>query len=249
MKGYENEYDFVIAINNKKPYELNPILQELIYSIFNNIQNNQIIKAWRNHYNQKSDILIKIGNAIRGVSIKMGNRNSVHVEYINDFIAFLKVHNIPTDIIDKYLRFHYADNTNNNTGNKRITAQQYKINHQKEIDEINKCFANKQIITDAISRFVLRGNNSEYDISAIVLGTPDNFIWLKKEDIVDILLSHIDLYCTSPHFSKLICQPMNRCTNYNKKYEKFRNYVQIKWYSLLDDILEQMNNNQFKKTN
>ena len=122
MKGYENEYDFVIAINNKKPYELNPILQELIYNIFNNIQNNQIIKAWRNHYNQKSDTLIKIGNAIREVSIKMGSRNSVHVEYIDDFIDFLKAHNIPTDIIDKYLRFHYADDTNNNTGNKRITA-------------------------------------------------------------------------------------------------------------------------------
>ena len=42
---------------------------------------------------------------------------------------------------------------------------------------------NKKLINDCINRFILKGNNSEYDISAIILGTPNNFIWLKKEDI------------------------------------------------------------------
>lgn len=39
-----------------------------------------------------------------------------------------------------------------------------------------------------------------------------------------------------------MCQPKNRCLNYNPLYEKDRYSVQIKWYSLNDDIIEYMNN-------
>ena len=242
MQGFDNEYNFVLALNNKRICELNPILQDLIHTIFNNIEDDVFIKAWCNHYKQKSDILIKIGSAIKGVSIKLGSRNSVHVEHIKEFLSFLKEHNVPDRIINNYLLFHYADGTNNNTGLNRINTESYKYNHQNELDEINRCFMNKIIIMDAINRFVLKGNNSEYEISAIILGRPNDFIWLKKEDIVNTLLLDINSYCTSPHFSNLVCQPMNRCINRNSKYEKYRDYVQIKWYSLFDDIIKQMNN-------
>ena len=243
MEGYKNEYDFVLALNNKKVSELNPLFNSLIYGIFNNIDGNQIVKAWRNHYNQKTDVLIKINNVIKGISIKLGSRNSIHVEHIDSFIKYLKKNNISNEIINSFQKFHYADGTNDNTGIKRITAEEYKINHQQEIDNINKHFMNKELLINAIDRFVLKGNNSKYNILAIILGEPNNFVWLKKEDIIKILLSHIDSYCSSPHFSDLVCQPMNRCINYNLKYEKYRNYIQIKWYRLFDDIIEQMNNN------
>ena len=38
---------------------------------------------------------------------------------------------------------------------------------------------------------------------------------------------------------------MNRCLNYNEKYRK---YIQIKWYSLFDNIVEQMNNTGMKES-
>ena len=53
MNGFENEYQFAKAINNKKIKEINPLLQELINDIFYNINENDIIKAWGNHYKQK----------------------------------------------------------------------------------------------------------------------------------------------------------------------------------------------------
>ena len=37
-------------------------------------------------------------------------------------------------------------------------------------------------------------------------------------------------------------QPKNRCLNYNTKYKKDRYCIQIKWYNLFDDIIENMNN-------
>ena len=236
MDGFQNEYNFVLEFNNKKVDELNPIAQDLVYSIFNNINGNNIIKCWKNHYDQKSDIFIKIGNAIKGISIKMGNKNSVHVESIKDFKEFLKEHNIPDSIIDEYLRYHYADGTTNNNGRERISADDYKKDNQKKIDIINKYFNNEKILLDAINRFVIKGNNSIYPIDAIIYGTPDNYLWLSRNDIVTFLLNK-KVYFSSPHFGELVCQPMGRCLNYNEKYETARNFVQIKWYRIFDNII------------
>ena len=248
MNGYQNEYNFVLEFNNKKVCELNPMLQDLVYSIFYGITKNDVIKSWRNHYDQKTDIFLKIGDAIKGISVKMGSRNSVHVESIWEFERFLLNHNIPRNIICKYLEFHYADGTLNNSGSRRLSTEEYKISNQAKINKINEYFNNPKIIMDAIERFVLKGNNSDYQISAIILGEPSNFLWITKDDIVKILKSKNNKYCSSPHFSELVCQPMNRCLNYNEKYEKYRKYVQIKWYSLFDNIIEQMNNNTMKKS-
>ena len=244
--GFQNEYDFVLAFNNKKVKELNPLLQDVVYSIFYNIREDDLIKSWRNHYDQKTDIFLKIGNAMKGISIKMGSRNSVHVESIDEFVNFLQAHNIPKYIIDEYLKFHYADGTLNNNGKYRLSSEDYKKQNQKKIDEINKYFNNNEIIFDAFNRFVLKGNNSRYSIDGLIYGTPEDFLWITKGDIIDILSKQNNLYCSSPHFSSLVCQPMNRCLNYNKKYEKCREYIQIKWYSLFDDILKQMNDTYIK---
>ena len=248
MKGYQNEYNFVLEFNNKKVKDLNPLLQNLVYSVFYDITEESLIKCWRNHYDQKSDIFLKIENAIKGISIKMGSRNSVHVESIWDFKRFLEGHKIPNNIICEYLKFHYADGSLNNHGSKRVSTDEYKKNNQTKIDKINEYFNTEEIISDVIDRFVLIGNNSDYPIDALIYGTPDNFLWLARKDIVEIINKKSKKYCSAPHFSVLICQPMNRCLNYNEKYEKFRKYVQIKWYSLLDDIIEQMNNNTMKKS-
>ena len=111
IDGYINEYNFVLELNNKEVRELNPLLQEFVHSLFKNIKEDTLIKSWRNHYDQKSDIFLKVGNVMKGVSEKMGSRNSVHVESINEFKQFLLEHSIPENIINDYLKFHYADGT------------------------------------------------------------------------------------------------------------------------------------------
>lgn len=246
MEGYENEYNFVLCLNNKKVCELNPILHDLVCCIFKNVKDEDLIKSWTNHYKQKTDVFIKIGDTLKGISIKMGSRNSVHVESIQEFVFFLIDHGVPNNIVNDYLSFHYADGTINNTGVNRVSAEEYKKDNQSKIDLINEYFNDTKILLDAIDRFLLIGNNSDYSIDAIIFGVPNDFLWLSRNDIIDYLLSN-KRYCSSPHFGELICQPMNRCLNYNEKYEKFREYIQIKWYSLFDSIIEQMNNNFIRK--
>lgn len=241
MKGYNNEFNFVLALNNKKVCELNPLLYDLIHELFDNINDQMIIKSWRNHYKQKTDIFVKINDMHKRLSIKMGSRNSVHLESIGTFINFLKENDIPNNAINNYLEYHYGDGTTDNSGFKRLSAENYKKHNQEKIDYINNQFSNPKLINKMIERSITKGLVLNDRIDAIICGEPTDFLWIKREDIKKIILNKKDNYCSSPHFGPLVCQPLNRCLNYNRKYEYGRNYIQIKWYSLFDDIIENMN--------
>ena len=240
ISGIRNEYLFVKYLNGKQVKELNPLFRDLIDNLFN-CKDYNYIKCWKNDLPQKSDIFIRIGNEKRGISIKRGYKNSVHVERITDFIHFLIENRVKRDIVIKYLKYHYADRSTNGKGNNRISVEEYKKDHENDIHEINKVFNDEKIILKAIDKFVLKGNNSSDCIDAIIYGEVDDFLWILKNDIKKIILSKRNLYSSGTHFSILSCQPKTRNLNFNPKYEKDRFCVQIKWFNLLDDIIEYKN--------
>jgi len=242
ISGKDNEFEFVKSLNGKMICELNPMFRELIDKLFPFVSDKSVIKSWRNHYEQKSDIFIKINGIMKGVSIKKGIRNSVHVEAISYFVRFLKENGISQEIIDEYLKYHFADGTTKGCGINRISAEEYKKDHQHQIDMINEVFCDEGVLKNAINRFITKGNNSNYHIDAIIYGEVNDFIWATRSDIEKIILSKKGVYSTAVHFGPITCQPKNRCLNFNKKYEKERYCVQLKWYNLHDDIIELMNN-------
>lgn len=223
------------------------MFRELIDELYEPMDEETIIKAWLNKLPQKTDFFIKINNKMKGISVKKGIKNSVHVEGITNFIHFLITNGVPRDIVISYLQYHYADGTNNGKGNNRLSIEEYKKTHQKEIDKINQIINDEKILKKAIERFVIKGNNSNYYIDAIIYGEVDDFIWLLTDDIYKVILSKKDEYSTSVHFGPLTCQPKNRCLNYNPKFEKDRFCVQLKWYNLNDNIIEFMNEKYKRK--
>ena len=122
-----------------------------------------------------------------------------------------------------------------------------KKDNQISINKINKIFNSEKILKEAIERFIIKGNNSEYYIATIIYGEVNDFVWATRDDIKDIVFLKKDMYSTAVHFWPITCQPKNRCLNYNPKYEKDRFCVQLKWYNLYDDIIENMNNKVMKK--
>jgi len=242
INGYENEYEFVKYLNKKYIYELNPMFKELIEALYGKLDDNEMITCWKNKLPQKSDIFIKIDGKIKGISLKKGIKNSIHVERITEFIHFLIENKIERKNIISYLKYHYADGTTNGKGINRLSIEEYKKTHQQSIDDLNNQLNNKDLLNKAIDKFILKGNNSKYYIDAIVYGEVNDFIWILKQDIRNIILSKMNVYSTSVHFGPITCQPKNRCLNYNPKYEKERYCVQLKWYNLNDDIIEFMNN-------
>lgn len=241
ISGENNEKSFVKYLNGKTVSQLNPLFRDLIYELFPNESMTSNIKCWKNYYKEKSDIFIQINNTVKGISIKKGVKNSVHVERISDFIHFLIENKVEKEIVIEYLKYHYADGSTNGKGEHRISVEEYKKENQSQIDKINQAFNNEILLKKVIERFITKGKNSNKYIDAIIYGEIDDFVWTTKENIEEIMLSKKDEYSSAVHFSMMTCQPKNRCLNYNSLYEKDRYCIQIKWYNIFDDILEHMN--------
>jgi len=239
--GYQNEFDFVELFNGKYLNDLDDNSQRFLKELFHNkIDNNEPIKSWKNKFNQKSDIFIKYGNYIKGVSIKFGKSHSIHHETLQEFRMYLEKFNIPYNDVNKYVNYHYGykkDEDGNTDYLISLSSEEYKELYQKDLDIFNNEINKTRIIVDMVDRFIVRGRNSEYDIDALVCGSKDDYVWIMKHEIYDLILSKRNLECTSPHIACLTIGPKLRNLNHNSKSAKDRFLVCIRWYNIREDIL------------
>lgn len=238
INGYQNEIMFAKNLNGKKIKHLYPNLQDLVIELFGFVNFNSVIYCWVDFSKKKYDIIIKLDENIKRISIKKGINNSVHTEGISSFIHFLIENKVPKDIIYKYLRYHYSDGTTNGKGKVRMSSMEYKETHLQDIEDINKCFSNRKLLKKCIYRFILQGNNSDEAIDGIIYGVVDDFLFISSGDVLKILLKHSEDYYNGVHFSDLFCQAKAKNLNNNPKHEKDRYCVQVKWFNLFDCILE-----------
>ncbi len=241
INGFENEREIAADLHDKFIYELNPLYRWFIEDLYPEVQGDEKIKCWVDETRKKYDIVISICQMNCYVSIKKGVKNSVHMEGISSFIHFLIENHVKREVVIEYLKYHYGDGTTNGTGITRMSAAEYKQKYQHQIDMINEEFNKEELLLKAVDRFVLSGSYSNIGIDVLLFGVRNDFIWIKREDIVKVILSKKDSYSTGVHFGPLTVQPLDRCLNRNPKYEKQRFCVQIKWYNLADDIIEMMN--------
>lgn len=235
--GFINENNLIASLDGKKIYELNKNLKELIHFLYDVDNEKLTIHASSGKKGQKPDLIININDKITRISVKIGNGNSVHQESINDFINFLKLEEVSKKTIEEILKFHWGDGTIDGSGAIRISGTTYKNNHIHEISLINKEINNKNILKKAINRFLFQGKDSKYErIDAIYYGNANDGHWATTEEIENYILTRKFENATI-HFGPLNYQVWNRCLNFNRKMEKRRQVIQIKWSSLLKDIL------------
>ena len=241
-KGIQNEYDFVLTFNGKYLKDLDHKSQIFLCELFNKeIDNDEPIKSWKNKVMQKADIFIKYKRIIRSISLKCGNSNSIHQESIEDFKLFLDKFDIPYKIVNNYTSYHYGymhDNNGKIDFDRSLSSEEYKKYYQDEIDIFNDAINKTKIIVEMIDRFIIRGRNSEYDIDALVCGTVDDYVWIMKDDIYDLVLSKRYLKYTSPHIAFLTIGPKKRNLNHNSKNAKERYIVCVRWNFIKESIIE-----------
>ncbi len=239
--GFQNEIDFVSFFNDKYLYELDNNSQKFLRILFDNeIDNNEKITSWKNKINQKTDFFIKYNNQIKSISLKCGNNNSVHCEQIQEFKRYLEKLKIPYKIIDKYMSYHYGymkDNNGNTDFSKLLSSYEYKSLYQNEIDIFNKKINKTRIIVDMIDRFIVRGRNSDYDIDALICGKTNDYVWILKDDLYDLILSNRCNEFTSPHIACLTIGPKKRNLDGTSSNIKDRYLVCIRWNFLKENII------------
>ena len=242
--GYQNEYDFVNLFNNKYFNELDDNAKLFLKELFVDITDDALIKSWKNKAPQKTDIFIKINNNIKGISLKCGNSNSMHQESIQDFKRYLENLGIPYSVIDKYISYHYGyarDNGGKTNFSKLLSAEEYKNLYQNELNIFNKYINKTRIIVDMIDRFIVHGRNADYDIDALICGTIDDFVWLMKDDIYDLILSKRCMNYTSPHIACLTIGPKKRNLDGNSNNWKERYIICARWNFIKQDIIDYKN--------
>lgn len=69
-KGIKNELIYINYLNKKQVKQLNPLMQELIYVLYDNIDENDIVYATKNKEKDKTDIIIIINSIEKNLSLK-----------------------------------------------------------------------------------------------------------------------------------------------------------------------------------
>lgn len=121
---------------------------------------------------------------------------------------------------------------------KKISAEEHKNLYQETIDIFNKSINKTRIIVDMIDRFIIRGRNSYYDLDALICGTTDDYVWITKYDIYDLVLSKRCLDYTSPHIACMTIGPKKRNLDGNSKNNRDRYLVCIRWNYIKQDIID-----------
>lgn len=237
-EGYLNEIVFINNINNKKYKETNILIQDLLKALYPKIKDDDKIIAYKYGKYAKADIVICIRNVKKGISIKMGDKNSVHLEKIDRFCKFLKKVNYYE--IEKLKRYLYSDDTNDNTGKNRYSAEEYKKRFPKEVEIMNKEL--KKIKRIIIERFLIKTDiNYKIKVDAFIYGTINDFIWATREEVLNHLYKK-EIVTTGVNVGGLYIQNWDKNLKRNPKYEYCREYIQVKWFSLFDDIIQIMCN-------
>lgn len=177
-KGIKNELVFANYLNGKKYSELNILMKDLFKELYPFIKEDNIISAWRDKSYNKADIIVDVKGRKKYLSLKIGDKNSFHLEPISEFIHFLICCGVKREIIIKYLEFHYGDGSRNGTGTNRIGVMEYKETHQEDIDEINNILKSKKLVDKCIDRFILRGRaKGDKQIDALIYGMVNDFFY------------------------------------------------------------------------
>lgn len=236
MSQNKTEKDFVNSFNKKTLNDLTLLQKSFIKELFPDINYKDKIISWNNFETKKADIFIKVNNLTRGISIKSGNENSMHSEPIQDFYRFLKQLNIPEQQIKIYENYHYGKIENEN--NKKYSAKELKEIMKDQLLELNKELNKPKNIIKAVDRYIVHGIDTKYDIAVLISGTPENFTWIKSDNIYDFALNYDKNKYEAPHFGMLIIQPKKRdLENTGKNYSDCHR-VQVKWHNLYEEIIE-----------
>ncbi len=98
------------------------------------------------------------------------------------------------------------------------------------------------MIVEMVDRFIIKGRNADYDIDALIHGRVDNYVWLLKNDIYELIFLKRSIDITSPHIACLTIGPKKRNLSKSSNNTKERYIVCIRWHDMQKDIINYKNN-------
>lgn len=248
--GFDNETELMNALNNKKYYELNDNLKNMVFSMSDmDIRGDTLIKSYKIGGTNKTDLVVEFNNQKYNLSIKKGKGNSIHQEKIEEFILFLEnEYDIPNQLKNDLRYFIWGDGTLDGTGkiSDRLSASEFKNKYPDKIKRIKNFFhENKK---DLIERFLIKGVKSKSSPDYMYYGTPEKGIIVNANDALEWLSDDKNEKTRTPiPIGRLSFQAWNRNINGGDKSEKKRGVIQLKWGTVGADLKIISNGNKNEK--
>ena len=239
VNGFQNEQIFISNINGR-PYKIqNLLLQDLLKELFPKIKDEDIVYAYKYGKYAKTDMVLEVNGKKKGISIKKGIKNSVHLEHVNKFLT--RYWYLPRKFKNLFLKYIYADGTTNNTGLERLNGKEYIEKNYEDVYYIKQRL-NKMKLKLLIRFLIIADIKYTVPVDAFIHGEYEDFIWATTDEVLEHLMNKdLNLKENGLSVSNLYIQSWNKNIKRNPKYEYCRHYFQVKWYNIYDDIIEIMN--------
>lgn len=232
QKGFINEENFAKKLDNKKFKELDSDFKNMLKSIFKNIKEDDNVECWKSKYFEKADIKVKINNEIKGISIKTGKYCSMHQESAESFYPFLRRIGVDEKIIKSIEKFLIGK-----IDEQRVDAITYIFHNYSEVKEIREELNKYYIKINLILRFIFQGTEKQkYGCDLIIHGTPENFVWATKDEVLEYLINYKNNHEIYLKFSALNLKSYDRNLRNNELKILKQNEIQIKWYTIKADL-------------
>ena len=233
--GLVNEECLRNYINTKKFEDYNSNIQSFLKFVFKDCFNSSMdFYAEKKGGQVKPDLSINHNDVERFISVKKGSGNSVHQEKISVFFPFIE-NLCGTNTLNCLKRFHYGDDTIDDTGLKRYNATECKEIYSNDIKILNNDFNQKNNLKVFLERFLFKGNVGNIIVDVVYHGTIDNGLWATRQEILNYVINN-DISINAVHFGPLTYQVWGRNEKGTASHPERRYVMQVKWGSITDDL-------------
>jgi hypothetical protein len=233
--GFINEEVLREYINKDSFSTYNKNIKAFLTFIFNkNLNPTLPFRVEKKAGQVKPDLCIKHNGIEHYISVKTGSGNSVHQEKTQVFFPFID-DLLGSSSLDNLKKFHYGDDTTNDTGAIRYSASECKTRYSSEVKILNKEL-NKWInLEKFLDRFLFIGNVGSLAVDVVYHGTIDSGLWATRDEIVQYIRNN-NFDTNAVHFGPLTYQAWGRNEKRTAVHPDRRYVMQVKWGSITKDL-------------
>ena len=237
QRGFLNEFQIIDELNEKRFKDLTPFWRDvLLKPVFRSIPvcDEDVLESYKCDINGKPDIAIRLNGITKYISVKSGERNTVHQESLKTFIEFLKQNDISDNTIETLLLFHYGDGTTDGTGEVRFNTRALlsSLSDRLKIAN-NELNCNRMFISKCIRRFIFDGvDNTKVPAEFLYHGDKDSGYLVTEKDLIKFALWLPMDWMFMPHIGPMTITPYLRDVEKISKNQYKRDIVNISWRDL-----------------
>lgn len=234
--GFINENELCDYINKYEYYNnYNTNIKKFLEFTFGtNFNVNSKFSAIKKGGQIKPDLCITHNGKDKYISIKKGSGNSIHQESIEMFFPYIETM-IGTNCLNILKKFHYGDDTLDDTGITRYNATQCKRRYASDIVILNNSLNSNQNIIKLLDRFIFIGNKGTLSTDIVYHGTIDSGLWASRDEIIHYITGN-KFNSAAVHFGPLTYQVWGRNENRVAVNPKRRYVMQVKWGTIAKNL-------------